>query len=75
MARTSLSEQEYRWIIYAVDVLVGARPSKAEARRNPQALTQRWAWGSVRGWTERKLLKYDHPATLEEIYYIVRQYL
>ena len=75
MARTTLTQQEYQWVLDAVNDLVGPRPAKKEARVSSKALTQRWAWGSVRGWTERKLRKCDCPATREEIYEIVRQYV
>jgi len=75
MARLTLNKEEYWWVIDAVNYFVGPRPTKAEARGNSKAIGQRWAWGSVRGWTERKLLKYDCPTTIEEIYQIVRQYV
>ena len=75
MARAALTREEYYWIIDAVNLFIGQRPSKAEARGNRKAIALRWAWGSVRGWTERKLLKYGRPATREEIYQIVRQYV
>ncbi len=75
MARSTLTKEEYWWVMDAVNHFIGQRPSKAEARANSKAIALRWAWGSVRGWTERKLRKYDHPATKEEIYQIVRQYV
>jgi len=75
MARTTLTQQEYQWILDAVNGFVGPRPTKAEGRIDSKANRQRWAWGSVRGWTEQKLRKYDRPATREEIFEIVRQYV
>lgn len=75
MARSTLTKEEYWWVVDAVNYFLRPRPSKAEARANSEALALRWAWGSVRGWTERKLRKYDRPATTVEIYEIVRQYV
>ena len=73
--RTVLTKEEYGWVVDAVNYFLGPRPSKAEARGNSEAIAQRWAWGSVRGWTERKLRKHNRPATTVEIYEIVRQYV
>ena len=75
MARATLTKEESWWLVDAVNYFLGQRPSKAEARANSKAIAVRWAWGSVRGWTERKLRKYDRPATTVEIYEIVRQYV
>lgn len=73
--RARLTDEEYWWVVDAVNYFLGPRPSKAEARANSEVRALRWAWGSVRGWTERKLRKYDRPATTVEIYEIVRQYV
>jgi len=73
--RTVLTHEEYGHLEDAVNNIFGQRPTKAEARGNSKAIAHRWGWGSVRGWTERKLRKYDHPATKDEIYRIVRQYV
>ena len=74
MARTTLTEQEYQWILDAVNDLVGPRPTKAEGRSDSKANAQRYAWGHVHGWTERKLRRYDFPATKEQIYQIARRF-
>lgn len=61
MARSTLTKEENWWVVDAVNYFLGPRPSKAEARANSEAIALRWAWGSVHGWTERKLRKYDCP--------------